>query len=207
VFLSGLFPLRPDGTLGEGLNYSFWGTFPAPSQSTINVAPFNTSVMFHSISILNLALPLDPNLPTGPKGPTPASFCYHVETRARDASYFEQVIDRVPDAGSPAIAACGNRAGVLRYDIQNAAIAPINTRNFILGAPTAARPLFVDIEGGAITGAVNPALLAAQPGTKLLILHHHNAPFAQAEIVNINPPVAVAALEGTSWMRVPLTMR
>jgi hypothetical protein len=117
------------------------------------------------------------------------------------------VIDRVPEAGSPAIAACGNRAGVLRYDLQNSAIAPINTRNFILGSPTAARPLFVDIEGGAITGAVNPALLAAQPGTKLLILHHHNAPFPQAEVVDINPPFPVAALGGTSSMHMPLTMR
>jgi hypothetical protein len=207
VFLNGLFPLRPDGTLSMGLSYTFWGAFTAPIQSSINVAPFNTSVMFQSVSIPNLALPLDPNIPTGPKGPTPSSFCYHVETRARDASYFEQVIDRVPEAGSPAIAACGNRAGVLRYDIQNSAIAPINTRNFILGSPTAARPLFVDIEGGAITGAVNPAQLAAQPGTKLLILHHHNAPFPQAEVVDINPPIPVAALGGTSRMHVPLAMR
>jgi hypothetical protein len=113
----------------------------------------------------------------------------------------------VPEASSPAIAACGNRAGVLRYDLQNSAIAPINTRNFILGAPTAARPLFVDIEGGAITGAVNPTLLAAQPGTKLLILHHHNAPFPQAEVVGINLPNSVAALGDTSWMHVPIAMR
>src|SRR6185436_13841969 len=59
VFLSGLFPLRPDGTLGQGLSYAFWGSVMAPIQSTINVAPFNTSVMFHSISIPFLALPLD----------------------------------------------------------------------------------------------------------------------------------------------------
>jgi hypothetical protein len=207
VFLSGLFPLQPDGKLGQGLNYTFWGTFTAPAQSNINVAPFNTSVMFQSISLPNLALPLDPNVPTGPKGATPSSFCYHVETRARDASYFEQVIDRVPEAGSPVIAACGNRAGVLRYDILNSAIAPINTRNFLFGAPTAARPLFIDIEGGAITGAVNPAQLAVRPGTKLLILHHHNAPFPQAEVVDINQSIAVAALGARSWMHVPMAMR
>jgi hypothetical protein len=164
-------------------------------------------VMFQSISVANLALPLDPNLPTGPKGAAPSSFCYHVETRARDAGYFGQVVDQVPEAGSPVIAACGNRAGVLRYEIQNAAIAPINTRNFILGAPTAARPLFVDIDGGAITGAVNPSQLVARPGTKLLILHHHNAPFPQAELVDINPPVAVAALGDKSRVHVPLAMR
>ena len=202
VFLNGLFPLQPDGKLGQALNYAFWGSFTAPAQSTINVAPFNTSVMFQSISIPNLALALDPNNPTGP-----SSFCYHVETRARDAGDFEQVVDRVPEAGSPAIAACGNRAGVLRYDIPNSAIAPINTRNFIFGAPTAARPIFVDIEGGAITGGVNPAQLALRPGTKLLILHHHNAPFPQAEVVDINLPVSVAALGEKSWMRMPIAMR
>ncbi len=206
VFLNGLFPIQPDGKLGQGLSYAFWGSFTAPIQSTINVSPFNTSVMFQSISLPNLALPLDPNFPTGPKGATPSSFCYHVETRARDDDDFAQVVDRVPEAGSPAIAACGNRAGVLRYDILNAAIAPINTRNFIFGAPTAARPIFVDTDGGAITGAVNLAQLAARPGTKLLILHHHNAPFPQAEVVDVNPPVTVAARGGRSWMHVPLAM-
>jgi hypothetical protein len=207
VFLNGLFPLQPDGTLGLGRSYAFWGSFTAPIQSTINVTPFNTAVMFHSISLPNLALPLDPNIPDGPKGPTPSSFCYHVETRARDIGNFEQVVDRVPEAGSPVIATCGNRAGVLRYEVQNSAIAPINTRNFIFGAPTAARPIFLDIDGGAITGAVNPALLAARPGTKLLILHHHNAPFPQAEVVNINPPIAVAAVGEKAWMRMPIVIR
>ena len=113
----------------------------------------------------------------------------------------------MPEAGSPAIAACGNRAGVLRYDIQNSAIMPINTINFIFGAPTAARPIFVDIDGGAITGGVNPAQLALRPGTKLLVLHHHNAPFPQAEVVDINLPSPVAALGEKSRMRMPITMR
>jgi hypothetical protein len=207
VFINGLFPLRPDGTLETGFSYAFWGTFTAPISSTINVAPFNTSVMFQAISLPSLAPPLDPNFPTGPKGPTPSSFCYHVETRARDVDNFEQVVDRAPAAGSPAIAACGNRAGVLRYDIQNSAIAPINTSDFIFGAPTAARPLFVDIDGGAITGGVNPAQLALRPGSKLLILHHHNAPFPQAEVVDINLPIPIAALGEKSRVRVPIAMR
>jgi Subtilase family/Domain of unknown function (DUF4397) len=207
VFLNGLFPLQPDGTLGLGLSYAFWGSFTAPIQSTINIAPFNTSVMFQSIAITNLALPLDPSNPTGPKGATPSSFCYHVETHARDAGDFEQVVDRVPEAGSAVIAACGNRAGVLQYNIQNSAIAPINTRNFIFGSPTAARPIFVDIDGGAITGGVNPAQLAARPGTKLLILHHHNASFPQAEVVDVNLPISAAALGVKTWVRVPLVMR
>jgi hypothetical protein len=208
VFLNGLFPILPNGKLGEGFSYSFWGTFTAPTQQPfVNISPFNTSVAFLSTSVRNLALPLDPSFPTGPTGPTPSSFCYHVETRARDASNFEQLIDRVPEASSPAIAACGNRPGVLRYDILNAAIAPVNTRNLVFAAPTAARPIFVDIEGGAITGAVNPTQLASRPGTKLLILHHQNGPLRQAEIVDVNPSIPVASLGETSWIRVPLAMR
>ena len=96
---------------------------------------------------------------------------------------------------------------MLRYDIQNSAIAPINTSDFIFGAPTAARPLFVDIDGGAITGGVNPAQLALRPGSKLLILHHHNAPFPQAEVVDINRSIPVAALGEKSRVRVPIAMR
>jgi hypothetical protein len=207
VFLNGLFPLRPDGELGIGHSYTFWGTFTAPIQSTVNVAPFNTSVMFQSITLPFLALPLDPTLPDGPKGPTPSSFCYHVETRARDVGNFEQVVDRVPEAGSPVVAACGNRAGVLRYDVQNSAIAPVNTRNFIFGAPNAARPIFVDTNGGVITGGVNTAQLAARPGTKLLILHHHNAPYPQAEVVNVNLPIALDALGEKARIRIPIALR
>jgi hypothetical protein len=207
VFLNGLYPLRPDGTLGMALSYAFWGAFNAPIQSTINIAPFNTSVMFQSVSAPNLALPLDPNNPAGPKGMTPSSFCYHVETRSRDTGNFAQVVDRVPEAGSPVIAACGNRAGVLRYDILNPAIAPINTTTFTFGAPTAARPIFVDTNGGVITGGVDPAQLALQPGRRLLILHHHNAPFPQAELVNINTPIPVSAVGEKIRVRVPIAMR
>jgi len=46
-----------------------------------------------------------------------------------------------------------------------------------------------------------------RPGTKLLILHHHNAPFPQAEVVDINLSIAVAALGERSWMHVPMAMR
>jgi hypothetical protein len=207
VFLNGLYPLRPDGTLGSALTFAFWGAFPAPIESNVNIAPFNTSVMFQSVGVTNLALPLDPTNPAGPTGPAPASFCYHVETRARDIGNFRQVVDRVPEASSPAIAECANRAGVLRYDIQNSVIAPINTNNFIFGSPTAARPIFLDIEGGTITGGVNPAQLAARPIQKLLILHHHNAPFPQAELVNVNTAVPAPAQVDKKQMRIPIALR
>lgn len=207
VFLNGLYSLRPDGTFGPALSFAYWGSFTAPIESQVNIAPFNTSVMFQSITLPSLALPLDPNNPAGPSGPTPTSFCYHVETRARDIGNFRQVVDRVPEISSPAIAACGNRAGVLRYDILNAVIAPINTSNFIFGSPTAARPLFVDTEGGRITGGVNPAQLAAHPVQKLLILHHHNAPFPQAELVDVNTAVPAPAQVEKNQMRIPIALR
>jgi hypothetical protein len=96
---------------------------------------------------------------------------------------------------------------VLCYDVQNAAIAPVNTTNFIFGAPAAARPIFVDTDGSAITGAVNTAQLAARPGTKLLILHHHNAPVPLAEVVNVSLPIAVDALGEKAWMHMPIALR
>jgi hypothetical protein len=105
------------------------------------------------------------------------------------------------------IAGCGNRGGVLGYVFLNSAIAPINTWNFIFGGPNAARPIFVDTNGGAITGGVNPAQLASRPGTKLLILHHHNAPFPQAEVVDINPPISIAAGGDKARARIPIALR
>jgi hypothetical protein len=66
----------------------------------------------------------------------------------------------------------------------------------------------VDVEGGQITGAVNTALLAAHPGQKLLILHHHNGPAPQAEVVGINTslPAPLGAI-GKPWVHVPLATR
>ena len=61
--------------------------------------------------------------------------------------------------------------------------------------------------GGAITGGVNTAQLAARPGTRLLILHHHNAPFPQAEVVNVNLPIALDALGEKATIRIPIALR
>ncbi len=183
VFVSALFPLTA-GKPGATYQFTFWGTYAAPSQSSVNLAPFNSSVMFQRAKASDLALPLDPGNPNGPKGPTPTSFCYHVETRARVLGGFAPLVDRAPQLGAP-VAACGNRAGVLLYDILNPAIAPINTSNFIFSAPIAPRPVFVDVEGGVISGLARPDVLANRSGAKLLILHHHNAPYPQAELVNV----------------------
>ena len=186
VPISSLYPVRAGGALGAGVPYSYWGAFPSPvAGGGVNITPFNTAVGYQQVGLSDLGMPLDPARPNGPKGPPPAKFCYHVETRARDRAFFGEVVDRVPDAAAPAIAACNNRAGVLLYDVQNYAIAPINTANLVFGQGSAARPVFVDIDGGQISGGVNSAVLAAR-GAELLVLHHQNAPYPQAEVVGVS---------------------
>lgn len=187
VFVNVLYPLNADGTVGTTDQFIFWGTFAAPSQSSIDMAPFNSAVMFQRVKAADLALPIDPNNPAGPRGPTPTSFCYRVEARARAQNAFHDLIDRVPDATAAPLAECANRSGELFYDILNPAIAPINTTDFVFSAPIAARPIFVDVDGGTISGMARADVLAGRGGAQLLILHHHNAAFPQAELVPIRP--------------------
>lgn len=185
VFVNVLYPLRPDGSASDAFQFIFWGSYAAPIQSSIDLAPFNSAVMFQRLKASDLALPLDPANPAGPKGPTPSSFCYHVETRARALGDFSQIIDRAPAVDTAPVVGCGGRGGVLLYDIFNPAIAPINTTNFIFSVPIAPRPIFVDIQGGAVTGQVRPDIIAARGGARLLILHHHNVPAQQAEVLDV----------------------
>jgi subtilisin family serine protease len=187
VFASVLYPLRADGSLGSPKNAAFLGGFSAPIDSSVNVSPFNTSVMIQVANLRDLALPLDPANPGGPKGPVPASFCYRVLTRARDQGAFTPVIDRVPAATAPAAPACASRPGQLLYTVTNYAIAPINTTMLPFAARGFERPIFADVEGGRITGGFNPAGFAARGGAEMLVFHHHNTPYPRAEVV----PVAV----------------
>jgi subtilisin family serine protease len=193
TFLNGLYPIRADGTLASATRIADWGSFTAPISSSINMAPFNTSVMFETALVKDLAIPVNPDDPFGPKGPVPERFCYHIETRARDFNLFGQVLDRVPDAASAPVAACANRSGVLLYDIAGATLKPINSTSPVFGSPLSARPIFVDVDGGQITGGVNAAALATQ-GAQLLIFHHHNAPFPQAEVIDITTQAAISQL-------------
>ncbi len=157
------------------------------------MAPFNTSVMFETALVRDLAIPVNPDDPFGPRGPVPQRFCYHIETRARDLNLFGQVLDRVPDATSAPVADCANRSGVLLYDIPGATLKPINSTSQVFGSSLAARPIFVDVDGGQISGGVNAAALAAH-GAQLLIFHHHNAPFLQAEVVDITSQITINQL-------------
>ncbi len=184
VFTNDLFALPIDPA--RRTPFVYWGTFTAPTDPPgVNMAPFNSAVAFETASVASLALPLNP----APTGPPPASFCYHVETRSRDAGLFGQVVDRVPATGAPPVTGCGARSGVLFYDVTGYSVAPINTSNFIFGTPTSARPIFLDVDGGQITGGVNPVLLASRGHVKMLILHHHNTPYPQAEVVDFAMPV------------------
>jgi len=193
IFLNALYPIRADGSLAGATRTAEWGSFTAPISSSINMAPFNTSVMFETALVRDLAIPVNPDDPFGPKGPVPQRFCYHIETRAHDLNMFGQVLDRVPDAASAPVAACANRSGVLLYDIIGAALKPINSTSPVFGSPLSARPIFVDVDGEQIAGGVNAAELAVH-GAQLLIFHHHNAPFPQAEVIDITSQVTSGQL-------------
>jgi hypothetical protein len=98
---------------------------------------------------------------------------YHIETRARDASGFTEVVDRVPATGS------------IEYDLTKTAVLPINAGR---GTPNLfTRPLFLDTTGSIIQTQVNPAILASRGKQDILLLHLHNLPEDQAELVTLYP--------------------
>jgi hypothetical protein len=176
VFIHALYRIQPDGTLTGLATFSFWGTLPAPSvPDGADVAAFNSSVMFQAVNTQSLGLAA---------GQTRLS--YHVETRARDASGFGTVIDRVPATGS------------LSYDIASAAVVPVNTAGLLRQ-----RPLFVDTDGGSVTGYAGSG--SSQPVSQgLLLLHHHNVFPYQAEVVDVRRP---ATLQLSPRLYIPLATR
>ncbi|MBC8159955.1 MAG: S8 family serine peptidase [Roseiflexaceae bacterium] len=156
-FRWGMYRLNSDGSLGDFMFDSFWNTLP-PYQASpyLDIAPFNTSVMFGLVSTQMLGLPA---------GQTTINL--QLESRARDAAGFTTVVDRLPERGWR------------NYDMAQPAIAPLaQSGNF------ASRPVFVDATDSLVSGVARPDLIAAR-GTQLLLLHHHNLPSKQAELVNI----------------------
>ncbi len=181
VFINPIYKILPGGTL-VGTTFSFWSTWQPPTASQgfgLEVTPFNTSVMFESISAATIGLT-----------PGQTHFRYHIETRARDAYNFGQLVDRVPAAGS------------LEYDVAHPAIAPINTTTSIF----VRRPLYLDVDGGQISGVADPVLLAARHGQDLLILHHHNLPAQQAEVVEVRSSVSILPLGRRVRMLLPMVV-
>jgi hypothetical protein len=178
VFIGAFYKILADGTLQPTSSTTSWNTWPPvtnPSANKLDAAPFNTSVMFQATGTWLIGL-----------NATRSHFSYHVETRARDADGFRRVVDRVPATGS------------LEYDLTQTAISPI------ANSPLQ-RPLFIDNEGGQVSGAVNPSVLVARGGQKLLLLHHHNVPAQQAEVVDLAVPVPFQGRATSFRSMLPLT--
>ncbi len=163
VFRAQLYRIQPDGTLTAD-RFADWNFIPPPSVTPfLDSAPFNTSVMV----LVTTAgfLGLSPSLPL---------FNYYVETYARDAGGFTERIDRVPATGT------------IAYDLRFPAVAPLNT-SATTGVvrqifPT---PFVFGVDGAQITGMVNQTELAVRRSQEVLLLHHHNAPGTQAEVVTL----------------------
>jgi subtilisin family serine protease len=180
VFVSAFYKILADGTLQPTPFTTSWNTWPSVTSSIANnldAAPFNTSVLFQAAGAAQIGLDA---------GHT--RFSYHVETRARDADGFRHVLDRVPAVGS------------LDYDLAQAAIAPI------ANSPLQ-RPLFIDVEGGQVSGAVNSGVLMARGVQKLLLLHHHNAPAPRAEVIDIASPMPLQGHAEDFRRLLPVTRR
>jgi subtilisin family serine protease len=163
TFRSILYRFQPDGTL-QLLRIADWNFVPPPTASPfLDSAPFETSVL----ALVTTAgfLELSPAAPV---------FSYYVETYARDAGEFTERVDRVPSSG------------VITYDLRSAAVAPLNTSPATgvvrSGLPT---PFFFGIDGAQIAGTVNQDVLAVRRTQDVLLLHHHNAVSAQAEVVTL----------------------
>jgi hypothetical protein len=161
VFVSPLYTLLPDGTIRTTPINSIanWNTLPAPTVFPyLDSAPYNTTVMFQAVSARFLGL-----------SPAQTRVRYYLEARARDADNFTRIVDRVPEAGA------------FEYDVMRGAVTPLNITTPLL----ANRPLFVDVTGERITSFIDPGILGARGSQKLVVLHHHNPPGSQAELVEL----------------------
>jgi subtilisin family serine protease len=179
AFLSSICRILPNGTCTV-VSRSFWDTWPpaaSPSGFGLDAAPFNTSVMFQAVGTRQLGLT-----------PSQTRIRYHVETRARAADGFTRLVDRVPAAGS------------IEYDVAHPALAPISAAPGL----TRGRPLFLDVNGGQISGAADPLLLATRHGQDLLILHHHNLPAQQAEVVTVRSTSSTLPLSRRARVMLPM---
>jgi hypothetical protein len=180
VFINPIYKIQADGSL-VATDFTFWGTLRPPTASpNLDVAPFNTSVMFQAVSAKMIGLT-----------PGQTRFRYHVETRARNAENFSRVADRVPSTGA------------LEYDVAHPVIAPINP---VASPPTLLqRPVFLDVDGAQIVSAVDVPSLVTH-SRRLLILHHHNAPDHQAEVVDVRSAVTIRPGDPPGSFRTFLTV-
>jgi hypothetical protein len=163
AFVNPLYEIRSSGEFVWTGGLTRYNALPSPNNSPfLDVAPYNSSVLFQTIRARFLGLSdAQPRLR------------YHIETRARDAGNFTQVVDRVPATGS------------LNYTINAAAVAPINP---VRGMPNLfTRPIFLDTAGSQVQAAVRPDILATRGNQGVLLLHLHNPPESQAEVITLYP--------------------
>ncbi len=163
TFVSLLYTIPASGPIEWAGALARYNALPSPNNSPfLDVAPYNSSVMFQQIRARSLGLSdAQPRLR------------YHIETRARDAGNFTQVIDRVPATGS------------LDYTINAAGVTPINS---IRGVPNLfTRPLFLDTTNSQVLAAVRPDIIATRGSQGVLLLHLHNPLDSQAEVVTLYP--------------------
>lgn len=169
VFQAWMYRILPDGTLTarQGAN---WNLVAPPSSSTsLDSAPFNTATMIlpTTASVLGLAS-------------TAPVFNFYVETYARDAGNFSELVDRVPATGT------------ITYDLRTPAVAPLNQTS--IGAGMGRGPLFIGVDSARIGGIVNQARLAERRSQDVLLLQHHNAPEAQAQVVTLYSSMPMLAV-------------
>jgi hypothetical protein len=163
TFISPVYVLNETTGVGTAIDFAEWNSLPpqnAGNSLGLDVAPFNTSVLFLTASAATLGLTS-----------TQPSFTYYVETISLDRSRFGQVIDRIPATGQPSLV----------YNPLQTPIRPINPTGGL-----ALRPLFIATNAAVIQGQVNSAQLNAQGSAQLLLLHLHNPSNQQAELVRIN---------------------
>jgi len=182
VFRAILYRIQPDGTLAV-LRLTDWNFIPPPSLAPfLDSAPFDTSVL--ALTTTAGFLGLSPATPV---------FNYYVETYARDAGEFTARVDRVP------------ASGVMTYDLRSSAFTPLNTlpdTGVIRGdLPT---PFVFGVDGAQITGIVNQNVLASRRTQDVLLLYHHNAIVAQAQIVTLQSARPASAVPSEPPYRVHL---
>lgn len=163
VFISALYRILPGQATeytGERANWNTLAAPTSPGLATSGVDPvaFNARSLFLVARASSLGLTAaQPRLR------------YYVESRVPAASSTSLLVDRVP------------ATGYIEYDLTASAAAPMNLTDLAL----VDRPVFVGSGGGAVALTVNQAVLSERGSQRVMLLHHHNAPAAQVEVITL----------------------
>lgn len=157
AFRFSFYKINADGSIGNVVGEGQVNAAAAPNDSPyVDTAPFNSAVIIAPVGMATL------NVPSGQ-----STINVRVETRLRAVAGFTAIVDQLPESGWSS------------YDVQAPAIAPMSMLKL------SGRPLFIDTPSSTISGTVNTTALAASGGAQMLVMHMHNAPGSQVEIVNV----------------------